>query len=141
MKYGETLRQRSTPEWAHCESPPTLLLVHRSTELTKRVDNLDYDYLKDQIKHQTTSGTSKALSVPGQGGASEKAFGGTFYRDLKAQHDRVNLFIRSKSGEIERRLEHIYKILERLQSKRALGDQMPASVIEKYAKIDADVNK
>ncbi|KAF1973212.1 hypothetical protein BU23DRAFT_554498 [Bimuria novae-zelandiae CBS 107.79] len=121
MKYGETLRQRSTPEWAHY--------------------NIDYDYLKDRIKHQTTLGTNKALSIPGQGDASEKAFGGTFYRDLKAQHDRVNLFIRSKSGEIERRLDHIYENLKRLQARRAPGEQLPASVVEKYAKIDADVNK
>ena len=104
-------------------------------------DNLDYDYLKDLIKHQTTSGTSRALSIPGQGESSEKAFGGTFYRDLKAQHDRVNLFVRSKSGEIQRRLEHIYKSLKRLQSRRAHGDRLPASTVEKFAKIDADVNK
>ena len=104
-------------------------------------DNLDYDHLKDQIKYQTTSGTSKALSVPGQGDASEKAFGGTFYRDLKAQHDRVNLFIRSKSGEIERRLEHIRKSLERLQARRAPNTPLSAGLIEKYAKIDADVSK
>ncbi|OAG07297.1 SPX-domain-containing protein [Paraphaeosphaeria sporulosa] len=121
MKYGDTLRQRSTPEWAHY--------------------NIDYDYLKDLIKHQTTSGTSKALSIPGQGESSEKAFGGTFYRDLKAQHDRINLFVRSKSGEIQRRLEHIHKSLKRLQSRRAHGDQLPASIVEKFAKIDADVNK
>ncbi|KAL1612516.1 hypothetical protein SLS60_000743 [Paraconiothyrium brasiliense] len=121
MKYGDTLRQRSTPEWAHY--------------------NIDYDYLKDLIKHQTTSGTSKALSIPGQGDSSEKAFGGTFYRDLKAQHDRVNLFVRSKSGEIERRLNHIHKSLKRLQSRRTQGAQLPASLVEKFAKIDADVSK
>ncbi|KAF2441812.1 SPX-domain-containing protein [Karstenula rhodostoma CBS 690.94] len=121
MKYGDTLRQRSTPEWAHY--------------------NIDYDYLKHLIKHQTTSGTSKALSIPGQGGSSEIAFGGTFYRDLKAQHDRINLFVRSKSGEIQRRLEHIYKGLKRLQSRRAHGNRLPASIVEKFAKIDADVNK
>ncbi|KAF9738493.1 hypothetical protein PMIN06_010750 [Paraphaeosphaeria minitans] len=121
MKYGDTLRQRSTPEWAHY--------------------NIDYDYLKDIIKHQTTSGISRALSIPGQGESSEKAFGATFYRDLKAQHDRINLFVRSKSGEIQRRLEHIHKSLKRLQSRRAHGDQLPASIVEKFAKIDADVNK
>ncbi|KAJ4294277.1 hypothetical protein N0V90_007967 [Kalmusia sp. IMI 367209] len=121
MKYGDTLRQRSTPEWAHY--------------------NIDYDYLKDLIKHQTTSGTGRAVSIPGQGESSEKAFGGTFYRDLKAQHDRVNLFIRSKSGEIERRLGYIHKNLKQLESRRTPGEQLPARIVEKYAKIDADVNK
>ncbi|KAJ4357950.1 uncharacterized protein N0V89_002527 [Didymosphaeria variabile] len=86
-------------------------------------------------------GSLKALSIPGQGESSEKAFGGTFYRDLKAQHDRINLFVRSKSGEIERRLTHIHKSLTRLQSRRTQRGRLPASIVEKFAKIDADVNK
>ena len=32
-----------------------------------RLDNIDYDYLKELIKHQTTPGTNKAVSIPGQG--------------------------------------------------------------------------
>ena len=102
--------------------------------------NIDYDYLKDLIKHQTTSGTNKAVSIPGQGtGSTEKAFGETFLRVLQAQHDRINLFVRSKSGEIERRLDHISKSLEQLRSKRSPGARLPARTVERYAKIDADV--
>ncbi|CAI6338666.1 unnamed protein product [Periconia digitata] len=122
MKYGDTLRQRSIPEWGHF--------------------NIDYDYLKDLIKHHTTTGTGKAVSIPGQGGTSERAFSDTFLRALKAQHDRITLFVRSKSGEIERRLDHIAKSLEPLG--RAPGDtnsRVPARLVEKYAKIDADVTK
>lgn len=106
--------------------------------------NIDYDYLKDLIKHHTTAGTGKAVSIPGQGATSERAFGDTFLRALKAQHDRISLFTRSKSGEIERRLDHIAKSLEPLRSKRALQGQsgrLPARVVERYAKIDADVSK
>ncbi|KAF2677249.1 hypothetical protein K458DRAFT_350541 [Lentithecium fluviatile CBS 122367] len=124
MKYGDTLRQRSIPEWGHF--------------------NIDYDYLKDIIKHQTTSGTGKATSIPGQGETSERAFGDTFFRELKGQHDRINRFIRSKSGEIERRLEHISESLEQLQARQALedsGGKLRARVVESYAKIDADVTK
>lgn len=95
MKYGDTLRQRSIPEWGHY--------------------NIDYDYLKDLIKHQTTPGTNKAVSIPGQGGTSEEAFGNDFLKVLHAQHDRINLFVRSKSGEIERRLQYINKSLEAVQ--------------------------
>ncbi|KAI8934216.1 hypothetical protein NX059_008963 [Plenodomus lindquistii] len=124
MKYGDTLRQRSIPEWGHY--------------------NIDYDYLKDLIKHQTTPGTNKAVSIPGQGGSSEQAFGNDFLRVLQTQHDRINLFVRSKSGEIERRLQHISKSLEELQQKRSKdtpGARLPARTVERYAKIDADVTR
>ncbi|KAH6028540.1 hypothetical protein HBI54_229590 [Parastagonospora nodorum] len=124
MKFGDTLRLRSIPEWGHY--------------------NIDYDYLKDLIKHQTTPGTNKAVSIPGQGESSERAFGETFLQVLQAQHDRINLFVRSKSGEIERRLEHIEKSLEQLRQKQRAGPngaRLPARTVEKYAKIDADVNR
>ncbi|KAF2737312.1 hypothetical protein EJ04DRAFT_488329 [Polyplosphaeria fusca] len=122
MKYGDTLRQRSIPEWGHY--------------------NIDYDYLKDLIKYQTTSREGKAVSIPGQGDTQEKAFGDTFLKVLKAQHDRVNLFVKSKSGEIERRLEYIRKSLAQLQSQRHDAVlPLPARTVEKYAKIDADVIK
>lgn len=105
-----------------------------------RAVNIDYDYLKDLIKHQTTSGTNKAVSIPGQGtGSTEKAFGETFLRVLQAQHDRINLFVRSKSGELERRLEHIGKSLEQLRPRRSHEARLPARTVERYAKIDADV--
>jgi SPX domain protein involved in polyphosphate accumulation len=105
-------------------------------------DNIDYDSLKDLIKHQTTPGTNKAVSIPGQGESTERAFRDTFLQILNEQHDRINLFIRSKSGEIERRLDHISKSLEQLRSKQratAPGIPLPARTIERYAKIDADV--
>ncbi|CAO2658765.1 Nn.00g064880.m01.CDS01, partial [Neocucurbitaria sp. VM-36] len=124
MKYGDTLRQRSIPEWGHY--------------------NIDYDYLKDLIKHQTTPGTNKAVSIPGQGESTENAFRSTFLKVLEAQHDRINLFIRSKSGEIERRLDHISRSLNQLRAKRNInppGGPLPARTVEKYAKIDADVAK
>lgn len=105
-------------------------------------DNIDYDSLKDLIKHQTTPGTNRAVSIPGQGESTERAFRETFLHILNEQHDRINLFIRSKSGEIERRLDHISKSLGQLRSKQratAPGVPLPARTIERYAKIDADV--
>lgn len=109
-----------------------------------RPDNIDYDYLKDLIKHQTTPGTNKAVSIPGQGESSERAFGDEFLQVLLAQHTRINLFVRSKSGEIERRLDHIGKSLEQLRQKQCIsppGTRLPARTVEKYAKIDADVTR
>ena len=54
------------------------------------------------------------------------------------------MFIRSKSGEIERRLDHISRSLNQLRAKRntdSPGGPLPARTVEKYAKIDADVAK
>ena len=96
------------------------------------------------IKHQTTPGTNKAVSIPGQGASTERAFGDTFLKVLDAQHERINLFIRSKSGEIERRLEHINNNLDDLRRKRAIaepGAPLSARTVEKYAKIDEDVTR
>jgi SPX domain protein involved in polyphosphate accumulation len=140
MKFGETLRSRSIPEWGHCMYTCTC----PKTPANRRADNIDYDFLKDQIKHQTTPGTNKAVSIPGQGESSERAFGDTFLQVLQAQHDRINLFVRSKSGEIERRLDHIGKSLEQLRQKQRAspaGARLPARTVEKYAKIDADVTR
>ncbi|KAF2004945.1 hypothetical protein P154DRAFT_425413 [Amniculicola lignicola CBS 123094] len=124
MKYGDTLRQRSIPEWGHY--------------------NIDYDYLKDLIKHQTTPGAGKALSIPGQGETTERAFLDTFFKVLKGQHERINLFIKSKTGEIAHRLEHAGKKLQQLDAQRAsrgAGAALSARTVEKYARLDADVIK
>ena len=63
-------------------------------------DNVDYDEIKHLIKEHTTPGSGKALAIPGQ----EDIFEDLLNDELVEQHARVNLFIRSKSGEIERRL-------------------------------------
>jgi SPX domain protein involved in polyphosphate accumulation len=141
MKFGDTLRARSIPEWGHCTRSN---VCARVTCADSAPDNIDYDYLKDLIKHQTTPGTNKAVSIPGQGQSSERAFSETFLQVLQAQHDRINLFVRSKSGEIERRLDHISKSLEQLRLKHRsapAGARLPARTVERYAKIDADVTK
>lgn len=141
MKYGDTLRQRSIPEWGHCEYRRRICQQGRFlANRCARADNIDYDYLKELIKHQTTPGTNKAVSIPGQGESTERAFGDIFFKVLAEQHDRINLFIRSKSGEIERRLEHISKTLQQLRTKRdPTSGRLPARTVERYAKIEADV--
>jgi heme/copper-type cytochrome/quinol oxidase subunit 4 len=124
MKYGDTLRQRSIPEWGYF--------------------NIDYDFLKDLIKHHTTPGAGTAVSIPGQGDTTERVFGQTFFQILKAQHDRINLFIKSKRGEIERRLNHTNDRLRQIQERQLLKRPegvLRAKTVERYAKIDADVSK
>lgn len=107
-------------------------------------DNIDYDHLKVLIKHNTTAGTNRAVSIPGQGESTELAFRGDFLQVILEQHGRIILFVRSKSGEIERRLDHISKTLEQLQGRPQAGPPgapLPMKAVERYARIDADLAK
>jgi hypothetical protein len=67
-------------------------------------DNIDYDEIKHLIKENTTSGKGKALSIPGQGGNAEREFERNLFNVLLEEHDRIGLFVKSKSLEIRRRL-------------------------------------
>ena len=72
------------------------------------LDNVDYDDIKRMIKKHTTPGSGYAVSIPGQGNKTEKSFEDVLYHVLLEQHQRIDLFVRSKTGELERRLgEHI----------------------------------
>jgi hypothetical protein len=77
------------------------------------LENVDYDAIKWLIKEQTTPGKAKAMSVPGQGNETELLFESKLYHHLVEQHDKIGLFVKSKSGEIQRRLgkmEFPYKL-------------------------------
>jgi hypothetical protein len=63
--------------------------------------------IKGLIKEHTTPGAGKAVSIPGQGDAVETDFENRLYSFLLEEHDRVNLFVKSKAGEIERRLSKL----------------------------------
>ena len=56
------------------------------------------------IKKHTTPGSGQAVSIPGQDREIERSFEDTLYGLLQEQHDRIDLFVRSKTGEIQRRL-------------------------------------
>jgi hypothetical protein len=77
-----------------------LLIAHDYT------DNVDYNELKNLVKLHTTKdqGQGQAIAIPGQGDASLLKFEGLFYNELSNQHDRVDLFVKSKADEIHRRL-------------------------------------
>lgn len=69
-----------------------------------RADNVDYDELKLLIKRNTTRQSGQAITVPGQTDMGLEKFEHDFYNELCIQHDRVDLFVRSKADEIGRRL-------------------------------------
>jgi hypothetical protein len=72
------------------------------------LENVDYDAIKRLIKEYTTPGKSKAISIPGQGGEAEVDFENALYEILVEQHESIGLFVKSKSGEIDRRLGNTF---------------------------------
>ncbi|KAI4271961.1 MAG: hypothetical protein LQ337_005631 [Flavoplaca oasis] len=109
------------------------------------MDNVDYNDLKRLIKTRTTRGQGEALSIPGHGNQAKalKAFENEFYRELHDQHQRVDLFVQSKSGEISRRLVHLDKQVGLLQQRYAAHQPGKTSVkrLERYSRAETAVEK
>ena len=69
-------------------------------------DNVDYNDIKHLIKVRTTHGQGQARTIPGSNNEAKafQAFEDELYNELKEQHQRIDLFVQSKAGEIARRL-------------------------------------
>lgn len=107
MKYGETFQQRSIPLWENCEKNP-LLCRPKSEVLNGHAtpDNVDYNDIKHLIKVRTTQGQGQAKAIPGSDSETKAfhAFEDELYRELRDQHQRIDLFVQSKAGEVGRKL-------------------------------------
>lgn len=84
MKFGEAFRAESIPQWAPY--------------------NVDYNELKNLIKVHTTKDQGQAIVIPGHVDTALAKFEESFFNELSNQHDRVDLFVKSKADEIARRL-------------------------------------
>jgi hypothetical protein len=62
---------------------------------------------------------------------------------LQEQHDTVNMFVRSKAGEIKRRLDHLHKIVVQLRRRTDGTTKKHMSVrrVERYSRIENDALK
>ena len=67
-------------------------------------DNVDYDAVKHLIKECTGGGKGKAIDIPGQGDDAVILGEKRLYGALVSEHERVELFVKSKSNEIQGRL-------------------------------------
>ncbi|KAL8948666.1 MAG: hypothetical protein Q9222_005163 [Ikaeria aurantiellina] len=125
MKYGETLQQRSVPEWENY--------------------NVDYNDLKRLIKIRTTRGQGEALTIPGFENEAKalRAFEHELFRELTDQHQRVDLFVQSKAGEINRRLSHLDRQIGQLQQRYLLHQTGRISVkrLEKFSRAEETAEK
>lgn len=118
MKFGETLQQRSIPQWAH--------------------HNVDYNELKHLIKEKTSNLNTSPVSIPGQGGRGNawEELENELFSELYHQHLRVNTFTRSKYGEIERRLNHVVKQIQQLgRESRRSQSRGPVQQSRKFRKL------
>ena len=108
MKYGQTFQEESVPQWAHCKSDLRVSWVYlkHMTQPTDCVpsDNVDYDRLKNLIKANTTRDQARALAIPGHADSTLERFEDQFFEELCSEHDRPDLFIKSKVDEINCRL-------------------------------------
>ena len=117
MKFGETLYQRSIPQWAPY--------------------NVDYNSLKRLIKQRTTEAATEPVSIPGQGPSQSvwQPLDDELFPVLKHEHDRSALFIRSKLGEISRRLTHVERQAQLVEQKPTTATSRPIQQTRKYQKL------
>ena len=136
MKFGDTFRQRSIPEWSSC-SFSTIPCPSFGLQLIN-LDNVDYDELKQLIKERTSKrSTTGPVSIPGQGN-TDAAWGqlqDDLFPILSNQHERVNLFTRSKYGEFERRMDYIDRQARLLTGQKTERFSQPVQNTRRYAKL------
>ncbi|RKF75731.1 putative spx domain-containing protein [Golovinomyces cichoracearum] len=128
MKYGQSLRAQSTPQWA----PST-------------ADNIDYDELKNTIKVHTSKNQCRAVTIPGQADKSLEPFEKHFFTELSNQHDRVDLFVKSKVDEIDFRLQilrkQVIKLISACAEVTAREESISSRRLEKFAKYDTQIER
>ncbi|KAL9002076.1 MAG: hypothetical protein Q9188_004968, partial [Gyalolechia gomerana] len=107
--------------------------------------NVDYNDLKRLIKIRTTRGQGEALTIPGHQNEARslQAFENEFFAELVDQHQRVDLFVQSKAGEINRRLIHLDKQVGQLQQRFPSSHTQKVSVrcLERFAKAEKAAEK
>lgn len=115
MKFGETLYQRSVPKWA--------------------AYNLNYNELKRLIKLRTTNGAPSPVPIPGQSDHRWSLLEDEIFALLKEQYDNIGLFLRSKHGEIERRLAYLDKSVRSAKRSANLHSGRPSLQARKYQRL------
>ncbi|KAF4591800.1 SPX domain-containing protein [Ophiocordyceps camponoti-floridani] len=106
MKFGQQLERESIPEW--------------------RLHNLDYNSLKHEIKAHTSTLHATPTAIPGHPDLALCKFEDGLYIELEQQHNRLDLFVSSKTDEISRRLDHLDSDVRRWLRKHA--DEVDSSL-------------
>ncbi|RPB07035.1 hypothetical protein P167DRAFT_579693 [Morchella conica CCBAS932] len=114
MKFGEALPQRSVPEWLPY--------------------NLDYSEIKQLIKRYTTG--KPLVQVP----ELKTGFEDEFFEIFMDQLGRIDLFVKSKAGEIDRRIVRCNKQVAPLR-RRDPTDGFTSRKASRYAKVEQEVER
>ncbi len=114
------------------------------------------------IKVHTTKGQAQAIAIPGKDNEAKalEKFEDELYDELRDQHQRIDLFVQSKSGEITRRLGmrsslglsdvsliirsvHLERQIAHLGKPNAYSkkEKIPVRRLEKFAKIEEETLK
>lgn len=64
--------------------------------------------MKNLIKVHTKRDVGQAIAIPGQTNEALAEFEELFFNELYNQHDRVDLFVKSKTFETQSRLSELY---------------------------------
>ena len=145
MKFGETLRQRSIPAWQtrkFVDCPRVYSYDNRCLKLQLTLpDNIDYEDIKHFIKENTTPGKGKAVCIPGSTNEGAQDFEQALYHILQEQTDRITWFVRSKIGEIQRRLDHLDQQIKRFAARKSGSTNRNVSYkrLERYGHIETDI--
>lgn len=115
MKFGETIAQRSVPKWS--------------------AYNLNYNELKRLIKIRTTNGAPSPVPIPGQSNHRWSLLEDELFEILKDQYNNIGLFLRSKYGELERRLAYLDKSVRSAKRAAKLHSGRPSLQARKYHRL------
>lgn len=86
---------------------------------TSQSDNVDYNDIKQFIKEKTThENETLPVTIPGPDSAEQTApqFEDELFNILNDQFQRINLFTKSKYGEIDRRIDQLDRQLHQLKN-------------------------
>lgn len=114
MKYGEALPQRSVLEW--------------------RAFNLDYNEICNLIKKNTIG------RIPVSNPNSKTEFDDELFDVLLEQLERIELFVKSKAGEIDRRIAQCQKAIAALCEKDK-SNTLSSKRLARYVKAEAEVER
>lgn len=121
MKYGESLQQRSVPAW--------------------RAHNIDYNNIKHFIKEHTSPGQGEGMFILGRDSEHFAEFGNELSAMFAQQHERINLFVKSKVCETEQRLKHADRQLRKISSRNATAAERRIQVVreERCSRLEENV--
>jgi SPX domain protein involved in polyphosphate accumulation len=125
MKFGDTFAQRSVPEWA--------------------AFNLNYALLKDVVKKSTSSGHGCPVDIPQLGKNRWEASDQALFNLLKDQLENVALFLKMKTGEMDRRMTGLVRQIASLRTyvnEKAMEIDVVAGIQgRKYRKLSKEVEE